>query len=238
MKAQLYAMGLVALMAAGGAQAQAPGAAGDCELHVWPTENYIGINTGLLSGFGVVGALADISAHEGKVATVKDLMREYLGPEVQMEELRKADVAGTLGLSGYQIVVETPTASNEDVKKDAALKATVKAMNAKLKSGARLSGSTVPCYAELVGPNIFYHKAMMYGSNLFAGWTFRDFGRTGAGVPKVFPGAVKNPLENFPPKTPDNVAAAKVEIRDAYARDFAEYVQKKVRGASPAAARR
>jgi len=33
-----------------------------CELHVWPTENYIGIQMGLLSGFGIVGAVADMEA--------------------------------------------------------------------------------------------------------------------------------------------------------------------------------
>ena len=49
-----------------------------CELHVWPTENYIGINTGLLSGFGIVGALADQASHKNRVATVKDLMEDYL----------------------------------------------------------------------------------------------------------------------------------------------------------------
>lgn len=239
MKVLMYAAGAAALLTAASAQAQAgaPAASGECELHIWPTENYIGVNTGLLSGFGIVGVLADTSAHKGRVATVKDRMREYLGPEVQIDELRKAEVARMLGLSGYRIVVEPATASNEDMKKDPALKAAVKAMNTKLKSGARLSSSTAPCYAELVGLNIFYHKAMMYGSNLFAGWTFRDFGRTGASAPRVFAGAVKNPLEEFPPKTPDKIDAAKVEIRDAYAKDFAEYVQKKVHGATPAAAR-
>ena len=165
-------------------------------------------------------------------------MREYLGPDVQVEELRKLDVAGILGLSGYRIVVEAPTASNDDAKKDATVKGAVKDMNAKLKNGVRLSGSRAPCYAELVAANIFYNKAMMYGSNLFAGWTFRDFGRTGAGAPKVFAGSVKNPLEDFPPKTAEKVSAAKGEIRDAYAKDVVEYVQKKVRGATSTVAMR
>jgi hypothetical protein len=33
-----------------------------------------------------------------------------------------------------------------------------------------------PCYAELITTHIFYHKAMMYGSNLFTGWIYREFG--------------------------------------------------------------
>ena len=72
---------------------------GSCELHIWPTENYLGVKMGLLSGFGLVGALADQAANKNKVTTVKDLMREYLGPEVQMEELEKLDPHGKLGLS-------------------------------------------------------------------------------------------------------------------------------------------
>lgn len=228
---------IIASSVASGSQAQTPVPAAECELHIWPTENYIGINTGLLSGFGIIGALADQGAHKDRVATVKDLMREYLGPDVQMEELRKANVADTLGLAGYRVVVEAPTPSNEDAKKDPAVKEMSKEMNAKLKSGQRLSASSAPCYAELVGTNIFYHKAMMYGSNLFAGWVFRDYGKSGAATPRVFPGSVKNPLEDFPAKTPEKVDAAKVEIRDAYARDFAEYVQKKVKVAAVAAAR-
>jgi hypothetical protein len=206
-----------------------------CELHIWPTENYIGVNTGVLSGFGIIGTLADRGAHKNRVASVKEYMREYLGPDVQMDDLRKANVAATLGLAGYRIVVEAPMPSKEDMKKGPAVKALAKAMDAKLKSGQRLSTSTAPCYAELVGTNIFYHKAVMYGSNLFAGWTFRDFGKGGTGAPRVYSGSVKNPLEDFPAKTPDKVDAAKAEIRDAYAKDFAEYVQKKVKGsAAPA----
>lgn len=197
-----------------------------CELHVWPTENYIGVNTGLLSGFGIVGALADSAAHDGRVKTVKDLMREYLGPDIQIAELEKLGAQKMLRLEGYRIVVEPPTPFNEDLKNNPELKAKTKAMNAKLKSGERLSDSKAQCYAELVGTMIFYHKAMMYGSNLFAGWVFREFPATGK-ASRSAAGAVKNPLEDFPPKTPEKVEAAKIELRDAYAKDFAEYVQKK-----------
>jgi hypothetical protein len=206
-------------------------AAGDaeapCELHVWPTDNYLGFNSGLLSGFGVVGALADMAAHEGRVKTVKELMADYLGPEVQMAELNRIGIAETLKLKGYRIVVEEPTPFNEDMKNNPELKARVKAMNARIKAKQRLSDSTHPCYAELIGTAIMYHKAMMYGSNLFSGWIYREFGDKPVAT-KVAAGAVKNPLEVFPPAAPANVEAAKAELRDAYARDFVEYVQKKV----------
>ncbi len=211
------------------AETAASDAAMPCELHVWPTHNYLGFNAGLLSGFGLVGMLADDAAHEGRVKTVKDLMREYLGPEVQMAELNKLGIAQTLKLKGYRIIVEEPTPFNEDLKKDPALKAQVKALNARIKAGKRLTDSTHGCYAELITTHIFYHKAMMYGSNLFTGWIYREFGDKQIAT-KTATGQVKNPLEDFPPKTPEKLEAAKVELRDAYAKDFVEYVQKKVMG--------
>ena len=202
-----------------------------CELHVWPTHNYLGINMGLLSGFGLVGALADAEVHKDKVATVKDLMADYLGPDVQMEELNKIGITKTLKLEGYKIIMEEPTPFNEDVKKDPALKAKVKAMNAKIKAKTRLSDSTAPCYAELATTHIFYHKAMMYGSNLFTGFIYREFG-TKPTATKISTGQVKNPLEHFPPKTAEDIDRAKLELRDAFSKDFVEYVDKKVFGAA------
>lgn len=235
MKRAIFAC-LYAAMVSAPAVAQDVGtpAVQDCELHVWPTENYLGLNTGLLSGFGVVGALADLSAHEGKVKTVKDLMRDYLGPDVQLEELNKIGFTKTLKLDNYRIVVEEPTPFNEELKNNPELKAKVKAMNAKIKGGERLSTSTAPCYAEFIGTMIFYHKAMMYGSNLFGGWIYREFPATGKATKSVT-GAVKNPLENFPPKSPDMVEAAKAELRDAYSKSFLEYTEKKVFGSTSVA---
>lgn len=211
-----------------------PATGSGCELHVWPTENYVGMNSGLLSGFAVLGALADQAAHKNRVQTVKDLMRDYLGPDVQMDELNKIGIAKTLKLDGYSVIVEPPTPFNEDVKKDPALKAKVKEMNARIKAGQRLSTSTAPCYAELIGTVIFYQKAMFYGSNLFGGWVYREFPATGLAT-KTRTGAVKNPLEDFPAKTPEKVDAAKAELRDAFAKDFVEYTAKKVFGGTAVA---
>jgi hypothetical protein len=214
--------------AAPAAAAPAAGAEAACELHVWPTHNYLGFQSGLLSGFGPIGAVADMAAHEGKVKTVKELMADYLGPDAQMEELNRIGIAETLKLKGYRIVVEEPTPFNEDLKGNPALKAKAKAMNARVKAKKRLTDSNHPCYAELITTHIFYHKAMMYGSNLFTGWIFRDFGAQPL-ARRTASGHVKNPLEHFPPRSPEQVEAARIELRDAYAKDFAEYVRKKVK---------
>ncbi|KPF62373.1 hypothetical protein IP88_14815 [alpha proteobacterium AAP81b] len=209
-----------------GAEA-APPAAPTCELHVFPTENYIGFNSGLLSGFGIVGAVADEAAHKDRVATVKDLMKDYLGPEVQLAELEKVNYRARLGVADYKVVIEPPTPSADAIKADPALKAKVKALNADLKAGKRLTASTNPCYAEFLLVSVFYFKAMMYGSNLLVGTQFRDFSKGGAPVVSI--GAVKNPLEVFPPKSADKVDAAKAELRDAFAKDFLEWADKKLK---------
>lgn len=198
-----------------------------CELHIWPTHNYLGLNMGLLSGFGVVGALADMGVHADRVKTVKDLMRDYLGPEIQLAELNRIGIAQTLKLNGYRIVIQEPTPFSEDLKSNPVLKSQVKMMNDKIKAKQRLTDSKSRCYAELITTHIFYHKAMMYGSNLFTGWMFRQFGDQQTAI-RTASGQVKNPLENFPPSSADKVGPAKAELRDAYAKDFIEYVEKKV----------
>lgn len=100
-------------------------------------------------------------------------------------------------------------------------------MNARLQDGRRLSASTNPCYAELMTSRILYHKAMMYGSNLFVGWQYREFDGPTIKVHGI--GEVKNPLEEFPAKSEDKIEVAKAELRDAYGKDFVEYVAKKVK---------
>lgn len=220
-------MAALALLASGTAQAQT------CELHIWPSEKYEGVQAGgfILMG-GVLGGVLNHLATKDKVATVKDLMHDDLAPEAQVDVLRGADVAGTLGLTGYTIVVEPAVPSDAAAKADPAVKAALRAMDAKLRKGERLSAATTPCYAELVGGDLLYAKKPMWGTNLFAKWTFRDFGRDGAARPRSFPGQVKNPLAVFPAKTPDQVEAARADLRDAYAKGFVEYVAKKVRGAA------
>ena len=99
----------------------------------------------------------------------------------------------------------------------------------------RITASTNPCYAEFLLTSIFYFKAMMYGSNLLVGTHFRDFSK--GGTPVISVGAVKNPLEVFPPKSTDMIEAARAELRDAFVKDFREWADKKLKEdkAGPAA---
>lgn len=224
-----WTIGALALLASGTAQAQTA----TCELHIWPTENYRGMKmSGLGMLGGALGGALDQAANKDKVATTTDLMRADLSPEAQVEALRAADVTGMLGLTGYTVIIEPAVPSDAAAKADPTVKATLRTMQASLKSGKRLSNATTPCYAELVGGELFYVKKPLVGTNLFAKWTFRDFGRDGGARLRSFPGQVKNPLAIFPARTPDQADAAKADLRDAYAKGFVEYVAKKVRGVS------
>ncbi len=167
-----------------------------------------------------------------KVQTVKDLMREYLRPEVQMEELNRNGLLKTLKLpENYRIIIEQSTPFNEDLRYNPELKAKVKAMNVTINARRRLIGSTSKCYTELITTHIFYHRAIIYGRNLFTGWIYRNFKDKDV-TPVNFTGRVKNPLKDSPPKDEAKIEVAKVELRDAYSKDFVEYTEKKVHGAS------
>jgi hypothetical protein len=207
----------------------------NCELHVWPTRNYEGISMGLLSGFGAIGGGLDAAANAGKVKTVKGRMEEFLGPNDQLAELDRVGVQRALKLDGYRLVPETPIPSKEDAKHDPSAKAQREAMQAKLKNGERLSTSTAPCYAELVGTQIFYMKAALYGRSIESDWTFRIFPPSGKAQRKLS-GSGKTKLVDFPPETEADVPAAKADLRAAYAADFVKFVEKKLTP-RPAAAR-
>lgn len=227
MKAPKSIVAGMALLCCSAAEAQDVSQATSCELHIWPSEDHEGAQRGLLMGFGFIGAAADASMHAGKNRTIKASMRDYLSPEAQVEELRAADAARALGLSDYRIVVEQPISSKEAAKADATLKQRRNAMRASLNRSGRLSDSSAPCYAELIGTRLYYQKVPLYGSQLYTGWTLRDFGRNGAAKPMVSKGQVRNPPRDFPPKTPDMVAAAQSGLREAYRNGFLEWVRKK-----------
>jgi hypothetical protein len=205
-----------------------------CELHVWPTQRYDGISMGLLGAFGAIGGAIDGAANAGKVKTIEGRMAEFLGPTDQIAELDRAGVRGALALDGYRLVSEAPIPSKEDAKHDAAAKAQRDSMLAKLKSGERLSASTAPCYAELIGTRLLYLKTAFSGPSLESYWTFRTFPPAGKASRKLS-GSGKTKIADFPPKTEADMPTAKVGLRAAYAADFAKFVEKKLARRSVAA---
>ncbi|MEH3122507.1 MAG: hypothetical protein PGN16_11095 [Sphingomonas phyllosphaerae] len=229
MKPAKIIMAGVALLSVNVVQAQERQNAAECELHIWPSLEIDGVHMGALGLFGAIGAAADASGRKSERASIADLMLQGLPADAQIEELERADVASALGLTGYRIIAEPAVPSKASAKADPALRQRREAIRAGLKTRNRLTSSAAPCYAELIGDRIFYVKTPLVSGTLNAGWTFRDFGRAASAKPSISSGEVKNSLKAFPPKTPDDLAAAQADLRAAYRADFAEWVTKKLR---------
>ncbi len=191
------------------AQDAAPAAvAPACELHVYPTLEGQAMTTGWLSGFGIVGAIADASANKSRNIGDAAYLKEALGPKMQVEALQSIDLVAALNLSPSQVIFETPIADR---------KITTKA-------DARLGTSTAPCYVELLITQNFYKKAAIYGRSLNNRYIVKDF-RGGLTKAKLVKGRGGNGLSTFPPKTTDEAPAAEKELRDVFVKNFMEFAK-------------
>lgn len=179
-----------------------------CELHVFPTLEGQAMTTGWLSGFGIVGAVADAASNKNRNISEAEYLKEALGPQMQIDALKSIDVIEALKLPPSQIIFETPIADR---------KVTTKA-------ATRLSGSKAPCYVELVITQNFYTKKAIYGRSLNNRFIVKDF-RTGKDKATLVKGRGGNGLSAFPPKTTDETEAAEKDLRDAFVKNFLEYAK-------------
>ncbi|WP_077147649.1 hypothetical protein [Sphingopyxis sp. KK2] len=181
-------------------------AAPACELHVFPTLEGQAMTTGWLSGFGIVGAVADAAANKDRNISEADYLKEALGPQMQVDALKSIDLVEALKLPPSQIIWETPIADRKITTKAA----------------TRLSSSTAPCYAELVITQNFYTKKAIYGRSLNNRFIFKDF-RGGKTKTALVKGRGGNGLSLFPPKTTDETEGAEKELREVFLKNFFEY---------------
>ncbi len=196
-----------AAAAAAAAPAPAPAAPlPECELHVFPTLEGQAMTTGWLSGFGIIGAVAEASANRDRNINEAAYLKEALGPRLQVEAMKLIDLVAALKLPPSQVIFETPIADR---------KITTKAVT-------RLSASTAPCYVELIITQNFYKKAAIYGRSLNNRYVLKDF-RTGMDKAKLAKGRGGNGLAHFPPKTTDETEAAEKELREVFAKNFLEF---------------
>ena len=177
-----------------------------CELHIFPTLEGQATTTTLLSGFGVIGAVADAAANKDRNISEAEYLKEALGPRLQIEALKSVNLLEELHLPPAQIIYETPIADRN---------ITTKATN-------RLSSSTAPCYYELIITQNLYMKKAIYGRSLNNRFIFKDFSG-GQAAAKLAKGRGGNGLSLFPPKTTDETEAAETELRDVFSRNFKEY---------------
>lgn len=181
-----------------------------CELRVFPTLEGQAQTTGWLSGFGVIGAIADAAKNQDRNISEAEYLREALGPRFQVEALGTIDLITELKLpEGTEVSYETPIADR---------KITTKAKT-------RLTDSSADCYAELIVTQNLYKKAAIYGRSLNNRFIFKDF-RTGETTTKLVKGRGGNGLKHFPPKTTDETEAAEADLLAAFTKNFLEYSAK------------
>lgn len=194
-----------ALLCAQSAAAQDAG----CELHIFPTLEGQAQTTGWLSGFGIIGAVADAAKNKDRNVSEAEYLKEALGPRLQIQALKSVDVIGSLGMPASTTVsYETPIADRK----------------ISTKATTRLSSSTAPCYAELLVTQNFYAKRAIYGRSLNNRFIFKDF-RGGKANAKMVKGRGGNGLSHFPPKTTDETEAAEQDLRDAFSKNFVEFAK-------------
>jgi hypothetical protein len=194
------------LCAAQTASAQDAAAQPSCELHIFPTLEGQAQTTGWLSGFGIIGAVADAAKNKDRNVSEAEYLKEALGPRLQIQALKSVDVVAALHLPPSQIIYETPIADRK----------------ISTKATTRLSSSTAPCYAELLITQNFYTKRAIYGRSLNNRFIFKDF-RGGKTNTKMIKGRGGNGLSHFPPKTTDETEVAEQELRDVFAKNFMEF---------------
>lgn len=179
-----------------------------CELRVFPTLEGQAMTTGWLSGFGVVGAIADAASNQGRNISEAEYLKEALGPQMQIDALNSINLVEALKLPPSQIIYETPIADRKITTKAA----------------TRLSDSKAPCYVELIITQNFYTKKAIYGRSLNNRFIVKDF-RTGKDKASLSKGRGGNGLSLFPPKTTDETEAAETELRDVFVKNFLEYAK-------------
>ncbi|WP_294123288.1 hypothetical protein [Sphingomonas sp.] len=177
-----------------------------CELHVFPTLEGQAMTTTMLSGFGIIGAVADAAQNKSRNISEAEYLKEALGPRLQIEALKSVDVLASLKLPPSQIIYETPIADR---------KITTQAKT-------RLSSSAAPCYVELIITQNFYKKAAIYGRSLNNRFVLKDF-RGGKTTAELVKGRGGNGLTYFPPKTTDETENAEKDLREAFAKNFTEF---------------
>ncbi len=208
----MFAAAIVAAMSNGPAAAQevpapqAVAAEPSCELHVFPTLEGQAMTTGLLSGFGVIGAVADAAKNKNRNVSEAEYLKDALGPGFQVEALKTIDLVKELKLPPSTIIYETPIADR---------KITTKATN-------RLSSSAASCYVELIITQNFYTKKAIYGRSLNNRFIFKDF-REGKTQAKLVKGRGGNGLSHFPAKTEEEKPAAAQDLREAFTKNFLEF---------------
>lgn len=204
------ATALLAQVTPDAAPAPAPAAAAPastCELHVWPAERMTSVTTGLLSGFGAIGAIADTAGHAGRDSNNRAQMASALDSPTQLDALASLDLVSLLGMPAGTSVVRHEAALDRHT------------MNS-IKT--RRAESTANCYYELITADVAYRKAAIYGRSLRTLFMVRAFGDD-QHIDFEYKSWGGNGLHHFPPGEGEDVTVGLNELVDVFKQNFTEY---------------
>jgi len=163
-----------------------------CELHVWPSSGLRSVYYGWFHGGIVDGA---VTGRQGYPVVPKD----PVPTELQVEKLSGMKLIEVLKLPGYQVVVHKEALDSARIRS----------------TKGRLAEATTPCYAELVGDDVFFQQDVFSGSYLKSLIRFRSFGSGDTPI-RTFGTWTETKLQVFPPKEDSLNAAALDELHRAY----------------------
>lgn len=192
--------------------ANAPVAAEQCELRVFPTLEAKADTQNGGAAFGLIGALIDAAATEKQDASDGAFLKEALAPPQQVKALSSFDLVSALRLPPSNVIFEEPLANPKT----------------SLKSAGRLTASTASCYVELLVTQNFYTKSPVYGRSLNNRFILKDF-RQGKAKASIRKGRGGNGLKVFPPETTYMTEEAEKDLHGAFAanlREFAASIKK------------
>lgn len=185
---------------------------GDCELHVFPAERFKAQTMGWLGGFGMIGAIADASAHAKGDQARKAAIASALDSPGQSEALGSFDLSTMLGLKPSKIVLHNEPLDRKTINK----------------ISTRRSDSASSCYSELMVADLLYMKSPIYGRSLRGLFMVRNFGAA-KDKPVIYKGWGGNGLKKFPAKEGEDVQAANEELVAVFKADFEEFARNAVK---------
>lgn len=163
--------------------------------------------TGLLSNFGLIGSLADSSAHGNRNAANQSQLATALDSGTQLDALASYNMTETLHLpAGTTIVRHTEPLDRHTIN-------SIK---------TRRSDSHASCYYELITADVFYQKAAIYGRSLRTLFMLREFGND-SHIDFEYKAWGGNGLHHFPPREGEDASAALGELVTVFRQNFEEY---------------
>ena len=119
-----------------------------CELHVWPAARVSAMTQGVGAGFGLVGALIDVSVHADQNKRDTAFITGTLDAHAQAKVLSQLDLPAKLHLPPSQVIFHD---QGIDISRD---------------NPQRLSNSTAQCYTEFVVRGLSYFQNVVYSGQM------------------------------------------------------------------------